>query len=298
MGVSLEKISNYLDENARLIDLALFKHYFENGSAEDVLSELKTYQNDDGGFGNAIGSDLRFPHSTAIATWSGFQYIKELDVDSSHEIILNAFNYLVNTYNEEICGWQILPPEVDDYPHAPWWDYKTAIEHFSWANPNTEILGLLIKYGSKDVFGNIIVSMKEKALEHIHKVDPSDFHDVFNYKALYELCNDELRSSLKELVEKLILNAVTTDSSQWGNYVATPLKFIASPEDPFIHLFDEQTIQKNLDYLESTIVDEDHWEPNWDWSGNYPEDWKKAKIEWSGHLTVKNLKILKDFSRL
>ena len=59
-------IEHYLDENARAIDVAMYNLYFRNGDASAVLAELAKYQNEDGGFGNAIEPDLRLPESTAF----------------------------------------------------------------------------------------------------------------------------------------------------------------------------------------------------------------------------------------
>ena len=36
-------------------------NYFGEGSSENVVEELKRLQNDDGGFGNVLESDLRLP---------------------------------------------------------------------------------------------------------------------------------------------------------------------------------------------------------------------------------------------
>lgn len=46
-----ERTRAFILRNARPIDLAVFKYYFENGSKEDVITALSAYQNPDGGFG-------------------------------------------------------------------------------------------------------------------------------------------------------------------------------------------------------------------------------------------------------
>lgn len=296
--MDVERISQYIFKLGRPVDQAILRYHFENGSAEDVMVELEKFQNDDGGFGNAIEPDLRLPQSTALATWMAFQTIKELDIKPGHKVIQKALAFLSETFERERVGWSIIIPEVDEYPHAPWWDYKSAMEHFSWANPSAEILGLFMKYARAGEHAEIVDLMKPRALEHIKSVDPSDFHDAFNYKALYELSDPEFQSVLKEPVEQLIKSAVTMDPEKWGGYVATPLKFIESTSDVFVHLFDGDVIAKNLDVIENQLVDGTHWEPNWNWSGTYPEVWEQAKIEWSGHLTVKHLRILRNFGRI
>jgi hypothetical protein len=62
----------------------------------------------------------------------------------------------------------------------------------------------------------------------------------------------------------------------------------------FVYLFDKEILKENPGFIKN-LVDDDHWEPNWNWSGMYPDEWSAAKEEWSGNLTVKNLLILQNF---
>lgn len=295
--IQKDKVEQYLEKNARSIDLALYNFHFRRGDALAVLDEVSKYQNEDGGFGKAIEPDLRLPQSTALATWMGFQFIKEVDVDLEHQVIGRALKYLVNTYDKERNGWSIVIPEVDSYSHAPWWNYQAAMRHFSWGNPSAEIFGLLMFYKVEGVDG-LIGSLKEEALKQIKVVNSKNFHEVFNFKALYELADEAFKKDLKESVAGLVEQAANTNPDEWSGYVATPLKFITSPNDPFIELFNESLIQKNLDFIIDKCVNDDHWEPNWDWSGKYPEDWERAKVEWSGFLTVRNMMTLKNFGKI
>lgn len=294
--ISLTKFEKFLQTNARPVDLALYNYFFQNGDAQVVSQELSKFQNEDGGFGNAIEPDLRLPQSTALGSWMAFGYINAISADLRLDVIRRGLNYFIDTYDAERNGWAIVRPEVDSYPHAPWWDYKTAMEHFGWGNPSAEILGFLIKYS--DGAAPIITALKKRALERIHEVNPASFHEVFNFKGLYDLADDDLKAQLKEPLIDLIRRAVTTDSLQWTSYVATPLKFIDNPNDSFADIFGDPLIEQNLDFLINQIVDDDRWEPNWDWAGNYSEQWENARMEWSGHLTVHNLRILRNFGRV
>jgi len=62
----LQKAQDFIWCNARLIERYLFTLLFANGSREPVLAALRAYQNEDGGFGNALEPDKRCPpQSTA-----------------------------------------------------------------------------------------------------------------------------------------------------------------------------------------------------------------------------------------
>jgi hypothetical protein len=93
---------------------------------------------------------------------------------------------------------------------------------------------------------------------------------------------------------KHILRATKTDPKDWQGYAATPLTFIDSPDSPFANLFAEPLLIQNAKFLQGQIIDDSHWEPTWAW-GQFEDEWAKAKLEWSGKLTVDNLRILKAF---
>ncbi len=291
----ITRIEKYIEENSREIDRVLYNFHFKDGKASAVLNSLKKYQNDDGGFGNAIEPDFRLPKSTSLGTWMALKIITEIDSYPISETTHRGLNYLVNTYDEERNGWAIVIPEVDEYPHAPWWEYETAINHFGWGNPSAEILGFLIKYSHSIDAESIVGSMKEKALTRVHEVNPSSFHEILNFKALFHFADDELKKQLKVPLERLITKAVVLNHEEWKSYVATPLKFLSSPNDPFINIFETEIINANLDFVMAGIVDGDHWEPNWNWSDKYPTEWEMAKQEWCGSLTVQNMLTLRSF---
>jgi hypothetical protein len=287
-------IHDYLSHNARPLDLALFNFHFYNGPPQAVLDELQNYQNTDGGFGHALEMDCRLPDSTAIATSQAFRIMHELGTTGENDLVQRGVKYLMSSYDESRLGWAIVRPEVDDYPHAPWWGYKAAMTGFGWGNPSADLLGFLIKYGDSEVAG-LVTTLKAKALVRIHEVELSDFHEVFNFKALYELADESLGERLKDPLERLIVGAANTNPDEWGSYTATPIKFVSSPNDPFAHLFSKEILQKNVEFVTESLINGDHWEPNWDWDGAYPDDWTVAKREWSGDMTVKNALILKNF---
>ncbi len=49
-----ESAEEFIWKNARLLERRLFDFHFRSGSSQAVLSALRAYQNEDGGFGNAL----------------------------------------------------------------------------------------------------------------------------------------------------------------------------------------------------------------------------------------------------
>ena len=59
---------NFIKENARPVDLAVFEYFFEGKENKNVVEELRKYQNEDGGFGRGLEADCWNPNSSPIAT--------------------------------------------------------------------------------------------------------------------------------------------------------------------------------------------------------------------------------------
>ena len=57
-GIQLKNIEKHILSNARTIEKVKWNYLFNNGSKEDIVSELVKYQNDDGGFGKGLEADI------------------------------------------------------------------------------------------------------------------------------------------------------------------------------------------------------------------------------------------------
>ena len=74
------KARDFIVERARPLEKALYRFHFESGAKEDVVHEVRAYQNADGGFGHALESDLRTPESSVICTVRGVQLLTQIGV--------------------------------------------------------------------------------------------------------------------------------------------------------------------------------------------------------------------------
>lgn len=82
-------------QNARPIDLAVYKYFFENGSNKTVIEELLKYQNEDGGFGNGLQPDYWNPNSSPIATNDAIITLFRVDaLTPDSEIVNGIVRYL------------------------------------------------------------------------------------------------------------------------------------------------------------------------------------------------------------
>ena len=286
------KAGEYIKKNCRPLEKARFGYLFEgNNIPGAIVEELKKFQNPDGGFGHSLESDFLLPDSSPMATTIAFQFLEEIS-DPNDEVIEKAVKYLEKCFVKDRQGWFTVPKQVNNYPHAVWWHWdgvkKQTVIDDSWGNPTAEIIGYLNKYKKfittldLDVLTENTISYWENRREF------SSEHEVYCFIRLYNhLPLDKakrLEKKIKEATEKL----VCLDYKKWNTYVPQPLQF---------ENFAKSGIEKNLDYLVTTIGENGVWSPNWIWH-QYEDVWLEQKIKWEGVLTIHNLGILKRHNRI
>ena len=89
---SFKKALKWIKQNARPLEKARLRFYFENDAVDEVKTELEKFQNTDGGFGHALEPDLRTPNSSVLATSLAYQI----------QNIESANQYLLNNYDKKI----------------------------------------------------------------------------------------------------------------------------------------------------------------------------------------------------
>ena len=57
-----------------------------------------------------------------LATTIALQILDEIN-SSTNDLTLKAVKYLEHTFIKDRPGWITVPEKVNDYPHAPWWQW-------------------------------------------------------------------------------------------------------------------------------------------------------------------------------
>lgn len=297
---NFDKVSSFIRDNARDLDKQLYAFHFKNGSSDKVLSELSKYQNDDGGFGHGLEPDFVTRSSSAIATTLAIQYMDGLEAPEANEMLKKAVDYFVKSFSEEHQKWRPVPDDVNNSPHAPWWhiDEKSGMCTIgqNWDNTTVEILGYLHKY--PNTFPVLILEeLARKAVERLQSDEDIMEHSLYCYQIFYSNLGKPLKAQIEPRLCERIKATVNTDLGDWRTkYIPKPLNFVDSPKSPFYELLHD-SVQQNLDFLIETIDTNEAWFPPWRW-GQYEKDWKKARIEWAGKISVENLVTLNKFSKL
>lgn len=296
-----DRISEYMIEEARPLEKAIFDFYFNNSDGEDLLDALEEFQNIDGGFGHGIEPDFKLIESSPMGTSIGLRYLNLVDSNErAQKMIAMAIKYLENTFDNDRNGWYSVPSSVNDYPHAPWWEYKYDINmtviDYSWGNPTAELIGYLYKY--REYLENIdIHSLLNYAINSLNeRVEFKFEHELFCYIRLYNILGKEVTSRIEETLERAVGQLVNIKESEWINYVPTPLKFINFDSKNYFGI-KEEFIDQNLDYIIDKFEENGKLLPMWQW-GIYLEHWEISKKEWIGILTLEGLLSLLKFNRI
>ncbi|MCM1991509.1 hypothetical protein [Oceanirhabdus seepicola] len=294
---AFSKARNFIMNESRELEKVIFENVFENGDSSQVIKAVKKYINHDGGAGNALESDFLYPGSTPMATSIALRILKDYDTnESSKEIIKNAMTYLEESFDHKIEGWRFTKKEVNDYPRAPWWTYSKDNEEKKYnGNPSAELIGYLYIYSQYVDNLNVNYLMK-LSLEHLNSMEEFEVHELYCYITLYHLVGENFKEKMVEKLKEGVGKCICTDSKKWNEYVPQPLDFIDSPEEN-IYGIEQRYIDENLDYLIDMLEEKGVIEPTWVW-GQYEEEWKIAKKNWTGVKTLEVLIKLKNFGRI
>ena len=295
------EISTYMNIGARPLERAIFNYYFNDSSSDDILDSLEAFQNLDGGFGKGIEPDFKLLDSSPMATSIGLRHLSTIDKsDRAQKMIGKAINYLETTFDVDRNGWYSVNDNVNNYPHAPWWEFRNDINmtviDYSWGNPTAELIGYLYKY--KKYLNKLdVYSLINYAITNLNKVTEfKSEHEIFCYISMYNSLDEEFYSQIDNTLKLAVSQLVNTNQAEWINYVPTPLKFIDIDSKNFFGI-EDKLIEQNLDYLVDKFEEKGKILPNWQWD-KYLEQWEIAKNEWTGILTLKALLSLLKFNRI
>lgn len=294
----------FILKNSRPLDMARWNYLFEDGSKEDVISVLKTYQNDDGGFANALEPDCWNINSTPLQTWVATQIIKEINLDDkNHPIIKGILDYLSS--KDEFYGhrWHGLNTVVtnDNYPHAPWWSYRQKQE--STYNPTASLIGFILKYAEKDTaIYRSACELSEEAYDYFKKNFPLEsmhesacFVELYHYMKECSIFNLLDMEEFKKLLQKQIKQVITYDTKIWStDYICKPSLFINSKSSDF-YLENKEICDFEYEFILKTQNEDGSWGVTWDWN-DYPEQWAISKNWWQSDIIIKNIKYIREFN--
>ena len=291
------KATKFIKESARLVDLRLYEYEFEGGTAESVLEALASYQNEDGGFGHGIESDIRLVKSSPMATSVALQYCLAIDAAADHPIVQKGIEYLVETYDREHGYWPFFTDTaVNDYPHAPWWHREEIVPptEENWPNVSAELVGYIHHYRQlvPSEFYDEVMTRAQRNLEATELLN--SFFDCLCWERTAKLVTKPLQD---QITKKIHNSFIAMQLGDIDGFQEAPFFAVASHPDAG---FGKAYPQKTAELMQQTITQQQGdggWWPTWQW-GSYEEIWPIAQREWAGKLTLEALHAYKQFQLL
>ena len=290
----------FVEKAARPLELARFHYHFDGGSGQSVLDELRKYRNADGGYGHALEPDLRANESSALCTSIAFQIIRSTEMEADDASVSTSIVYLLETMDRDNLHWRSIPKSAESSPHAPWWnqaDREDVLDSFS-LNPTAEILGYLYDY-QEQIPIDLLSQVTDRVSSHLLGLGEIEMHELLCCLRLLRTAALPvgIRDRLLRKLADLTSGTIACDPKQWKGYSLRPLQVADDPGSPFTAGIAD-AVAANLDYEISSQNEDGSWAPTWSWGDAYPDDWRKAQLEWSGVITLEKLLVLKKFNRI
>jgi hypothetical protein len=281
----LARAQEFMWRNGRLLERCLFAHLFGEGPRKPVLVALRAYQNEDGGFGNALEPDKRCPHSQPVDVETALHVLDHMD-GLDDPMVERACDWLVTVTTGE-GGVPFALPSVRDYPRAPWWEAED--DPPASLNPTAAIAGLLLKH---DVQHPWLEGARDYCWGAIEGLETDEFHTLMPVVTFLEHAPDRERAERElERIGARIAWVVERDPFATG-YVKKPLDWAPTPDSFCRRLFDDELIAAHLAALAGRQQPDGGWPISWE-----PIS-RMVELEWRGMFTVDALRTLRAYGEL
>jgi len=291
----LEQACQWLREHGRPIDQALVEFAVSNDPAP-VLADLSMYQNSDGGFGQALEPDVRLADSSVLATTIALQILTQCNVEASDHLVRGAMGYLDAAFDEQTRAWPIVPNNVTEAAHAPWWQVRPPGECL--INPRAEIVAYMYVW-PENSDGQLRTKLTAELMKTLADATTLEMHDVLVFNRLLRTPNfprQEHRQQ-SEHFYALAKSLVATTPEEWQSYGLTPLSLIDAPDHPLAAPMDH-ALRDNFQHLNRTQCEDGSWASPWTWHGAFDDKWPDAELDIKSLVTRENVNLYRRFSHL
>ncbi|MBE6819822.1 MAG: hypothetical protein E7516_02050 [Ruminococcaceae bacterium] len=284
---------NFILQNARPLELAVYKYLFESGSTQAVINELLKFQNADGGFGNALEPDSFNPNSSPIATNDAIITLCRVNaLNKESNIVKGIIRYLESrdSFDENKKRWLFAIDSNKDYPHAIWWEKKG--DGISGFNPSISLATFLICYGNRTSLYEEIIKEGFDFLENAKEVSGDSLkcflltYVFLKTNGISDIIDLE---HFKDLLCKAVDNSICKDVSKYGvEYVPMPSNFFSGTYLDFITPETKTLIAAEKDVLGKLQMEDGGFDITWKWYTPYPE-FEQARAWWRPRITIEKL---------
>lgn len=299
--LDITNTGRWIHRNARGLELAKWRFYFEGGDAESVIDELQYYQNTDGGFGHALEADCWNPASAPSQMFYAIHILHELAYqDTTHPVIQNMLRYLESGKDMVDGFWVSILPSNNQYPHAPWWT-KTDRKTFDVYMPNADICWFILKFAQKDSpLYDKAVSMVQRMLNLFlsqKEVEPHSLESMmFLLRELQKTDSScgQLEDAATAHGIQLMRGLIEVNPDTWNAYCITPSFFIHDRLHPLYPEYRE-LLKLEVQRLMETRDADGCWDINWVWQ-EYESAYRLSANWWKSSVTMQKLMLYETFA--
>lgn len=299
--LDITNTGRWIHRNARGLELAKWRFYFEGGDAESVIDELQYYQNTDGGFGHALEADCWNPASAPSQMFYAIHILHELAYqDTIHPVIQNMLRYLESGKDMVDGFWVSILPSNNQYPHAPWWT-KTDKKTFDVYMPNADICWFILNFAQKDSpLYDKAVSMVQRMLNLFlsqKEVEPHSLESMmFLLRELQKTDSScgQLEDAATAHGIQLMRGLIEVNPDTWTAYCITPSFFIHDRLHPLYPEYRE-LLKLEVQRLMETRDADGCWDINWVWQ-EYESAYRLSANWWKSSVTMQKLMLYETFA--
>jgi hypothetical protein len=286
----LDPIHHFMASNARLLDRRRMELAVGAGDREATLAALAGYRNADGGFGWALEPDSRARASQPVAALHAFEIFEETAPTTS-PLAAGLLDWLDAIAVDGGAVPFALPGGVSA-GSAPMW--ATADTDSPSLHMTCVVLGIAHRVAGHDpavAAHPWLRRATDWATREIAGLDGP--RDAIEFRYVLQLLDAlDARDELERLGAHLPPDGTLAVSGGKPDEAMRPLDFSPEPDRPIRDLFDPQTIDSDLDRLESEQHEDGGWDVDW-------KHWSPAGgLEWRGWATVRAVRILRANGRL
>lgn len=282
--MNLENGTDFIWENARHLERAIFAYRFANGPSARILQILSSYQNEDGGFGHALEPDLRAPESHPLFVEFALHTLYACNLRDA--VLAGKVGDFLAQHADLQQGIPTLFPSARSFPRAPHW-HSPAAEAPSF-DRLTGLVGLLQWQGIAHPWLPRAVAA---CLENVTTAHYTDAHTILTAFCLLESLpqTPQIEALFHKLAQELLTANFFLLATPVKGYGLTPLDFAPTPQSYCRRLFTDGQITAHLQALAAQQQADGGWPIAWDPPG------AMARCEWRGQRTVHALSALRAY---
>lgn len=299
-----ERIRCWMSRQARPLEAALWRYYFEGGCPGDVTAALSLYQNSDGGFGHALEPDLWNPGSTPYTTLHAVNLLQTPELrEAGQSLAKGALNYFRSGAGREGGLWRFTLPENDRWPHAPWWHDSAETNARESLGLSAAIASFILQAAAPgEALYETALWIARRTYDAL--VAEGDSGEMF-LDACCALAPQWFEMGLmaeegRACLARRVAQAIAHTPQEWAGYVPRPSRYIQGPQHP-LYPAHRALVEAELDYLITTLPEASPWPINWHWGPMeplYPKAFALAENWAMASQAISNLRLIKAYGRL